>query len=118
MYVYRLSLRNVNQSKEKKSKNDMPFIFKSISVLSKVNIAKLSPAELFLCTTPFLKPSLSTEILSINDFITKLLSKLQWDLSNRVHLKSISKFINKVIKRFYFCKLTLKNKSIYKNIVC
>ena len=54
MYVYRLSLRNVNQSKEKKSKNDMPFIFKSISVLSKVNIAKLSPAELFLCTTPFL----------------------------------------------------------------
>ena len=106
MYVYRLSLRNVNQSKEKKSKNDMPFIFKSISVLSKVNIAKLSPAELFLCTTPFLKPSLSTEILSINDFITKLLSKLQWDLSNRVHLKIISKFINKIVNRHCFCKWT------------
>ena len=45
------------------------------------------------------KPSLSTKILSINDFITKLLSKLPRDLSNRVHLKSISKFINKVINR-------------------
>ena len=32
-----------------------------------------------------LKPSLSTKILSINDFITKLLSKLPRDLSNRVH---------------------------------
>ena len=53
-----------------------------------------------------LKPSLSTKILSINDFITKLLSKLLRDLSNRVHLESISKFTNKVINRQYFCKWT------------
>ena len=65
-----------------------------------------------------LKPSLSTKILSINDFITRLLSKLLRDLSNRVHLKSISKFINKVINRYCFCKWTLKNRSIYKNTVC
>ena len=53
-----------------------------------------------------LKPSLSMKILSINDFITKLLSKLLRDLSNRVHLESISKFTNKVINRQYFCKWT------------
>ena len=45
-----------------------------------------------------LKPSPSTKILSINDFVTKLLSKLLRDFSNKVHLKSNSKFINKVIK--------------------
>ena len=49
-----------------------------------------------------LKPSLSMKILSINDFINKLLSNLLRDLSNRVHLKSISKFINKVINRHHF----------------
>ena len=53
-----------------------------------------------------LKPSLSTKILSINDFVTKLLSKLLRDFSNKVHLKSISKFINKVINRQYFCRWT------------
>ena len=41
--------------------------------------------------------------MSINDFITKLLSKLLRDLFNRVHLKSISKFINKIINRYCFC---------------
>ena len=41
---------------------------------------------------PF-KPSPSTKILSINDFITKLLSKLLRDLSNRVHLESIIKLL-------------------------
>ena len=55
-----------------------------------------------------LKPSLSTKILSINDFITKLLSKLLRDLSNRVHLKSISKFINEVINKYFFCTEHLK----------
>ena len=45
-----------------------------------------------------LKHSLSMEILSINDFFNKLLSNYLRDLSNRVHFKSISKFINKVIK--------------------
>ena len=55
--------------------------------------------------------------LLMNDFITKLLSKLLRDLSNRVHLESISKFINKVINRYCFCKWTLKNRSIYKNTV-
>ena len=72
----------------------------------------------FLLLVERLKPSLSTKILSINDFITKLLSKLLRDFSNKVHLKSISKFINKVINRYFFCKWTLKNRSIYKNIVC
>ena len=59
------------------------------------------------CTSTFivkLKPSLSTKILSINDFITKLLSKLLRDFSNKVHLKSISKFINTVINRQCFCR--------------
>ena len=37
------------------------------------------------------------KILSINDFITKLLSKLLRDLSNRVHLESITKFTNNSI---------------------
>ena len=55
-----------------------------------------------------LKPSLSTKILSINDFITKLLSKLFRDFSNKVHLKSISKFINKVINRYFFVNEHLK----------
>ena len=55
-----------------------------------------------------LKPSLSTKILPINDFITKLLSKLLWDFSNKVHLKSISKFINKVINRYFFVNEYLK----------
>ena len=64
-----------------------------------------------------LKPSLFTKILSINDFITRLHSKLR-ELSNRVHLKSISMFINKVINRYCFFKCTLKNRSIYKNTVC
>ena len=59
------------------------------------------------------KPSLSTNKLSINGFIIKLLSKLLRDLSKRVHLKSISKFINKVINRYCFCEGTLKNMSIY-----
>ena len=45
-----------------------------------------------------LKPSLSPKTLSINDFITKLLSKLLRDLSNRVHLKGISKFIKVLLK--------------------
>ena len=56
----------------------------------------------------WLKPSLSTKILSINDFITKLLSKLLRDFSNKVHLKSISKFINKVINRYFFVNGHLK----------
>ena len=47
-------------------------------------------------------------MLSINDFITKLVSKLLRDLSNRVHLKSISKFINKVINRYFFVNGHLK----------
>ena len=54
------------------------------------------------------KPSLSTKILSINDFVTKLLSKLLRDFSNKVHLKSISKFINKVINRYFFVNEHLK----------
>ena len=61
-----------------------------------------------------MKSSLSTKLLSINDFITRLLGKILRDLSNRVHLKSISKFNNKVINRYCFFKWTLKNRSIYK----
>ena len=48
------------------------------------------------------------KILSINDFVTKLLSKLLRDFSNKVHLKSISKFINKVINLYCFLKWTFK----------
>ena len=59
----------------------------------------ISPdASIELWTLNFkLKPGLSTKILSINDFITKILSKLLRDLFDTVHLKSINKFINKVI---------------------
>ena len=55
-----------------------------------------------------LKPSISTKVLSINDFITKLLSKLLRDLSNMVHLKGIRKFTNKVINRYFFVNEHLK----------
>ena len=51
-----------------------------------------------------LKPGRS--MLTINNFTIKLLSKLLRDLSNRVHLESISKFTNKVINGQYFCKWT------------
>ena len=50
------------------------------------------------------------KILSINDFLNKLLSNFHRDLSNRVHLQIVSKFINKVINRHYFCKCTLTKK--------
>ena len=39
------------------------------------------------------QPSLSTKILSINDFITERLSKLPRDFYNKVHLKSLSKLL-------------------------
>ena len=49
-----------------------------------------------------LKPSLSMKILSINNFTTKLLSKLLSDLYIRVHLKGTKKLGNKVINRQFF----------------
>ena len=60
---------------------------------------------------PFFKPSLSMKILSINEkyltpVIKKLLCNFLRDLSNKVHLKIISKFFNKVINRQYFFKWT------------
>ena len=61
-----------------------------------------------------LKPSLSTEILSINDFITKLLR----DLSNMVHLESISKFTNKISTDNIFVNGPVFLLSIYKNSIC
>ena len=47
---------------------------------------------------------LSPVFLRKYDFI----GKLPRDLSNRVHLKSISKFINKVINRYFFLNEHLK----------
>ena len=42
------------------------------------------------------------KILSINNFTTKLLSKLFSDLSIGVHLKGTKKFVSKVINRQLF----------------
>ena len=55
--------------------------------------------------------------MSINDFITRLHSKLLRDLSNRVHLKSICKFINEVINRYCFFNGYLK-KGPFTKILC
>ena len=46
-----------------------------------------------------LKPSLSMQILSINNFTTKLLSTLLRDLYIGVHFKGSKKFGSKVINR-------------------
>ena len=54
-----------------------------------------------------LKPSLSMKILSINNFTTKLLSKLLSDLSIGVHLKGTKKFVSKVINRQLFHRRTV-----------
>ena len=51
-----------------------------------------------------LKPSLSMKILSINNFTTKLLSKLLSDLSIGVHLKGTKKFVSKVNRHFFHRK--------------
>ena len=53
-----------------------------------------------------LKPSLSMKILSINDFTTKLLSKLLSDLYTGVHLKGTKKFGSKLINRQFFHRKT------------
>ena len=53
-----------------------------------------------------IKPSLSMKILSINNFTTRLLSKLFSDLYIGVHLKGTKKFGNKVINRQYFHRKT------------
>ena len=57
-----------------------------------------------------LKPSLSMKILSINDFTTKLLSKLLSDLYIGVHLKGARKFGSKVINRQLFHRKTVFQK--------
>jgi hypothetical protein len=54
-----------------------------------------------------LKPSLSMKILSINNFTTKLLSKLLRDLYIGVHLKGTKKFGSKVINRQFFHRKTV-----------
>ena len=46
------------------------------------------------------------KILSINDFTTKLLSKLLSDLFKGVHLKGTKKLDSKVIHRQYFHRKT------------
>ena len=53
-----------------------------------------------------LKPSLSMKILSINNFTTRLLSKLLSDLYIGVHLKGTKKFASKVINRQFFHRKT------------
>ena len=54
-----------------------------------------------------LKPSLSMKILSINNFTTRLLSKLLSDLYTGVHLKDTKKFGIKVINRQSFHRKTV-----------
>ena len=46
------------------------------------------------------------KILSINDFTTKLLSKLLSDLYTGVHLKGTKKFGSKLINRQFFHRKT------------
>ena len=58
-------------------------------------------------THRLLKPSLSMKILSINNFTTKLLSKLLSDLYIGVHLKGAKKFGSKVINRQFFHRKTV-----------
>ena len=58
--------------------------------------------------------------MSINDFITRLHSKLLRDLSNRVYLKSISKlltdtvFVNGLLKTGPFTKILSVNNFVSK----
>ena len=58
--------------------------------------------------------------MSINDFITKLLSKLHRDFSNKVHLKSISKlladssFVNGPVFKSPFTKTVSVNNFVNK----
>jgi hypothetical protein len=54
-------------------------------------------------------PSLSMKILSINNFTTKLLSKLLSDLYIGVHLKGTKKFGSKVNNRQLFHRKTVFN---------
>ena len=54
-----------------------------------------------------LKPSLYMKILSINNFTTRLLSKLLSDLYTGVHLKDTKKFGIKVINRQSFHRKTV-----------
>ena len=56
---------------------------------------------------PEVKPSLSTKMLSINNFTTKLLCKLLSDLYIWVHLKGTKKFGSKVINRQFFHRQTV-----------
>ena len=51
-------------------------------------------------------------ILSINNFTTKLLSKLLSDLYIGVHLKGTKKFGSKVINRQFFCRKSVFHKKI------
>ena len=59
------------------------------------------------CSGQKLKPSLSMKILSVNDFTTKLLSKLLSDLYTGVHLKGTKKFGSKLINRQFFHRKTV-----------
>ena len=62
---------------------------------------------LFVDSFSWVKPSLSMKILSINNFTTKLLSKLLSDLYIGVHLKGTKKFGSKVINRQFFHRKTV-----------
>ena len=57
------------------------------------------------------------KILSINNFPTKLLSKLLSDLSIGVHLKGTKKFGSKVINRQLFYRRTVFDKKILTNFL-
>ena len=59
------------------------------------------------CMAHLLKPSLSMKILFINNFTSKLLSKLLSDLYIGVHLKGTKKFGSKVINGHYFHRKTV-----------
>ena len=72
--------------------------FPDIHSYTKVNFSAL----LQECNLIGVKPSLSVKSLSINNFTTKILSKLLSDLYIGVHLKGAKKFGSKVINRQLF----------------
>ena len=70
--------------------------------MSLTQFEAISDFQGFLDTKYILKLSLSIKILSINNFTTKVLSKLLSDLYTGVHLKGTKKFVSKVSNRNFF----------------
>ena len=75
--------------------------------MSLTQFEAISDFQGFLDTKYILKLSLSIKILSINNFTTKVLSKLLSDLYIGVHLQTTMKFGSKVINRQFFHRKTV-----------